>query len=129
MRYHGITFFAVFILRLGIGQAPVLAAQDVPAASTGAIRFYVDHAGFRGENGKTYQEFYLMLYADQLRYVWKDAKQLGIFQVTSRLKNAEGKEVSRQTWSTEASVTQDSASLNSLAIYDQWAELLDPGQY
>lgn len=129
MRYHGTTFFAVFILNLGISQAIALAAQDVPAVSTGDIRFYVDYAGFRGKNGRTYQEFYLMLYADQLRYVWKGAKQLGIFQVTARLENAAGKEVSRQSWTTEASIIQDSTGLNSLAIYDQWAEQLDPGQY
>jgi hypothetical protein len=86
----GLTFFAVFLLKLD-WRLSRLQAQDVPAASTGDVRFYVDHAGFRGENGKTCQEFYLMLYADQLRYVWKDARQLGIFQVTALLKDAAGK--------------------------------------
>jgi hypothetical protein len=37
--------------------------------------------------------------------------------------------VNRQTWTTEASIVQDSTSLKSLAIYDQWAEQLDPGRY
>ena len=51
---------------------------DVPITSLGDLRFYIDHAGFRGENGRTYQEFYLMLYADQLKEILKNEQQITV---------------------------------------------------
>lgn len=106
-----------------------LLAQDVPAVSTGAIRFYVDHASFRGSQGKTYVEFYQMLYADQLRHVTKDGKQVAIFRNSALLQDERQNEKRRREWTTEAEIVQDSAGINSLAIYDQWAEELAPGRY
>ncbi|MBN1895175.1 hypothetical protein JW906_11795, partial [bacterium] len=42
------------------------AERDIPAASMGTLQFYVDHADFLDVEGDPCEEFYLMLYADQL---------------------------------------------------------------
>ncbi|MEO8399951.1 MAG: GWxTD domain-containing protein, partial [Ignavibacteriaceae bacterium] len=104
--------------------------DDTPAASEGDIKFYVDHSQFKGSDSlKSYVEFYLMLYADQLKLVSKDEKKIGIFKVNISIKNNSGNEIQKREWTTEANVSQDSLDLKSLAIYDQWNENLMPGSY
>ena len=117
------------ILALAILSTASANAQDTPATSEGDLRFYVDYAAFRGEDGRIYEEFYLMLYADQLHYAMKDNRQYGIFEVTATVMDSANNQLSRKAWSTEASVVQDSTDLKGLAVYDQWAERLAPGNY
>ncbi|HKB86945.1 MAG TPA: hypothetical protein VKD08_12285, partial [Ignavibacteriaceae bacterium] len=57
----GIIFFAAVVI-----TAVNCFAQDIPVVSTGALQFYIDHASFLGKENKTYTEFYLMLFSDQL---------------------------------------------------------------
>lgn len=109
--------------------AESIPAQDRPAVSTGEIRFYVDHANFRGAAGKSYVEFYQMLYADQLRHVINDGNRVAVFRNAVTLKDDQQNEIRRREWTTEASIVLDSTGLNALAIYDQWAEELVPGSY
>lgn len=104
-------------------------SQQKPAASSGELKFYIDNAAFKGEKDKTYFEFYLMIYADQLEYVSKENKKCGTFKVNSVATNIKTGKQSIKTWVTDAQLQNDSVNSNSLVYYDQWAEMLEPGNY
>lgn len=117
-----------FVLGLILIFASNIISQDIPSTSTGDLRFYVDYSAFKGQEGKTYQEFYLMIHADQLNFIGSENKN-ATFQVSSVIKNQDDEIISEQEWITDAVLNQDSISLKSLAVYDQWAALLDAGSY
>jgi len=121
---------AIYVVAGGLLFAPAaLTAMDVPAASQGDIRFYVDHAGFRGQEGKTYQEIYLMIYADQLPFHEKEGMKQTTFSVKAALRNIDTGEVSDFSWTTTASLPEEVAELKHLAVHDVWARELIPGNY
>jgi GWxTD domain-containing protein len=105
------------------------AADDAPAASTGALRFYVDFAGFRGQQDRTFQEIYLMLYCDQFQYSTLSETTTASFEVELFLQNTTTQQLIKHKWITDAAVAADSADLKALAIYDVWAGELFPGNY
>lgn len=109
-------------------------SQDIPSTSKGDLRFYVDFASFKGDKGKTYQEFYLMIHADELKFISNENISAGMqdknasFKVTSVIRN-QNEIISEQEWFTHALLRRDSIDLKNLVVYDQWAEILDPGYY
>jgi GWxTD domain-containing protein len=115
--------FFFFFLALGI-QA-FTQQSDVPAASSGELNFYIDFAAFKGKEGKTFQEFYVMIFIDQLNIEKKSA----LFELNLAISSANKKEIIKRDWQTEAELNFDSAGLKSLAVYDQWPEELIPGKY
>ena len=121
----GLLFIAVFFL--SINAQPD--GSDIPAVSNGNIKFYVDHSAFAGKDDKIYEEFYLMVYADQLFQISNENKKLNVFNVDAEIKDNSGNLVSEKKWTTEASIRKDSISFNDLAIIDQWGEELSPGSY
>ncbi|OGU77692.1 MAG: hypothetical protein A2V93_12600 [Ignavibacteria bacterium RBG_16_34_14] len=110
-------------------------SQDIPSTSTGEIKFYVDYSAFKGKEGKTYQEFYLMIHADQLIFIGSEnlsnnsRDKNASFKVSSIIKNQNNEEISKQEWLTNALLNRDSIDLRTLVVYDKWAEILDPGFY
>jgi len=106
----------------------VIFSQDIPSTSKGELKFYVDFSAFKGKEGKTYQEFYLMIHADQLNFIGRENKNAS-FKVSSIIKNQNDELISKQEWFTDALLNRDSIDLRSLVVYDQWAEILDPGIY
>lgn len=104
-------------------------SQQKPAASSGSLKFYVDNASFKGEENKTYFEFYLMIYADQLEYISKENKKYGAFKVNSVTTNIKTGKQNIKTWITDAQMQNNSLNINSSVYYDQWAEMLEPGNY
>lgn len=105
-------------------------AQDSPAVSSGNLQFYLDYASFMGKENKTYTEFYLMLFSDQLNTdsTNKDTvKQLVIKSSISDLSG--GHAVTDKQWITNALLPRDSSNPNNTVVYDQWAEFLSPGMY
>lgn len=116
--------FLFISVAAGQGQA-----LDTPASSTGDIHFYVDYAGFMGNDGKTYEEIYLMLYADQLSYTWRDQQQIASYEVTILLEQPGTSTTVEKSWTTDAAIAHDSTDLKKLAIYDLWAGELPPGNY
>ncbi len=103
-------------------------SQDIPATSTGELKFYVDFSSFKGRDGKIYQEFYLMIHADQLNFIGNENKNAS-FKVSSVIKNYNDELISEQEWLTDAFLNLDSIDLKSVVVYDQWAEILNPGVY
>jgi GWxTD domain-containing protein len=99
--------------------------NDIPAVSKGDILFYIDFASFKGSDAKeNYVEFYIMLFGDQLR---EDNGKFS-FGVNTVLTDKFKKEISRNKWETEASVSAD-VDNKFMAVYDQWQENLKPGDY
>ena len=74
-----------FILSLILICLNTVASQDIPSTSSGELKFYVDHSSFKGKEGKTYQEFYIMIHADQLSFIGSENKNSS-FKVSSVIK-------------------------------------------
>ena len=105
-------------------------AQDSPVVSTGDLQFYIDHASFSGKENKTYTEFYLMLFSDQLMTDNNDTASVKELIIKSSITDSAGEQiVSGKHWYTNALLSRDSMNTVSMVIYDQWAELIDPGIY
>ena len=104
-------------------------AQDKPAASTGDLTFYLDQTCFAGNEGKTYVEFYLMFYADQLINSSGDAIRTGEIKVNSIITDFSGNQIATSSWVTEVKFENgEEQSLNKV-IYDKWSEMILPGNY
>ncbi|MGE5683017.1 MAG: GWxTD domain-containing protein [Bacillota bacterium] len=105
--------------------------KDVPVSSTGNILFFADHSGFRGKDNKTFEEFYIMIPADQLNYKTSDNKNTGSVKIRSTLSDSAGRAVLSKEWVTETSLPSgNNNQIKGLAIYDQWnAGEIIPGRY
>ncbi len=103
--------------------------QDIPKTSSGTIRFHVDHADFRGTEGKTLTEFYLMLYAEHLKLISNGTAGKAVFKINTRVMDSTENQISQHEWTTEALLTADSTDYGKMVIYDQWKEELSPGAF
>jgi GWxTD domain-containing protein len=99
--------------------------QDKPLVSTGNIQFYLDKAVFSGKENKSFVEFYLMFFADQIKY-YGDKGEL---QVEATITDKNGNVVLKnKEWEIEVNLPQKE-SLKTKVIYDQWNDYLIPGEY
>ncbi|MCF7885011.1 MAG: GWxTD domain-containing protein [Candidatus Marinimicrobia bacterium] len=103
--------------------------SDIPLTSTGNIQFYIDLASFRGQAQKTTTEFYLMLFADQLEFSPKNSEKSASFTVNVRINKPNGSLKFSQKWERKAVLSQNSKEIGNMAFYDQWNQILKPGQY
>jgi hypothetical protein len=85
--------FIVFTFALLFPLSLVFAQQykDLPVTSNGDILFFVDHSGFRGKEDKTYEEFYFMIPADQVKYKNINGETQGSVKIRATLRNKSGK--------------------------------------
>ncbi len=105
-------------------------AQDSPAVSKGDLQFYIDYAAFMGKENKTYTEFYLMLFSDQLINETNVSDTVKEFLIKSTVSDpSKGTIIHDKQWFTNALLPRDSSNPNNSVVYDQWAELLSPGIY
>lgn len=103
---------------------------DVPASGEGNLQFYVDHAAFRGKEGKTFEEFYLMVMADQIKYAADGERQSGAIKIDFELLNENRETVIKKDWTTEVARPKDTTGLRTKVVYDQWQTGdLKPGVY
>ncbi len=120
----------IFILTALLAGSINSFAQDSPAVSKGDLQFYIDHAAFMGKENKTYTEFYLMLFSDQLIDETNASDTVKEFLVKSTISDpSDGKIIYAKNWYTNALLSRDSSNPNNSVVYDQWAELLSPGIY
>lgn len=103
--------------------------KDVPLVSEGDIQFYLDLATFKGESNKSYQEFYLMLFADEFLRNVPDNPDEKNFSVSITITDNFGKTISSKDWTTQITLPSIDSLLNKYAIYDQWGTHLAPGDY
>jgi GWxTD domain-containing protein len=99
--------------------------QDKPLVSSGNIQFYLDKAVFSGKENKSYVEFYLMFFADQIGYKGIN----GELQMDASVTDNNGNSViGNKRWTIDVTLPQKDA-LKTKVIYDQWNEYLIPGEY
>ncbi|MBN1302043.1 MAG: GWxTD domain-containing protein [Melioribacteraceae bacterium] len=108
----------------------VIPAQtdDVPSASSGKLQFYLDHASFQGNTDNNHVEFYLMLFADQLKTSESAYGTQAVVDINFLITDLSGNVVDESQWSTEAAINTDS-DMRTQVIYDEWSIQLLPGQY
>lgn len=105
-------------------------AQDKPETSTGSLKFYVDHAAFKGkQNSSTYEEFYFMLYADELKSISRDSLNYAEFGVDLSVSDNENKNVIQKSWTTEAKIDSAPTGMKAMVLYDKWGQEFKPGNY
>jgi len=104
-------------------------SQDVPVVSDGKLKFYFDTNSFRGKADTTYQEFYLMLFADQIADTKNNMNSKTSLNVSTKISNSNGNLVSSKEWVTEIRLQSDSTQFVDMITFDQWGEFLLPGKY
>lgn len=114
----------MFLLILSVNAQEV----DKPFVSNGELLFYLDNSAFLGSEGKTYIEFYMMLYADQLKPVMKDGNSIAITEIQVIIKNEKNEIIDQKDWTTEVSYINPGEA-SSLAVYDLWGCFVTHGNY
>jgi GWxTD domain-containing protein len=98
--------------------------EDKPLVSSGSLRFYFDKTVFAGKEDLSYAEFYLMFYADDIKFINNSSK--GELQINAAIDDKNGNRVSEKSWVVEVSLEGDNRTK---VVYDQWNEYLNPGNY
>ncbi len=99
-----------------------------PSVGAGKLNFYLDHSSFLGNENKSYTEFYMMIYADQLKLVEKDDVEKATIQLKTKLTDENQNTVSEKSWTTEASF-RNINDVRTLVVNDKWGEFINPGNY
>jgi GWxTD domain-containing protein len=102
-------FLSVALLATGvcveaIGQEAENADVDLPFASEGDVRFFVDKTNFRGSEGFTRQEFYVLLDANQLKFKRSKKTQTATMELRVVLTGGDGSIAAEETWQREVSI-------------------------
>ncbi len=128
-------FFLVALLAFGPGEGygdlpPAAGFVSRPLSHDDGLRFFVDTASFRGPDGATLQEFYLLMSAKQLRFVEEDDDFVSQVRIAVEITDLAGKRVADDTHTRGLSV--ESLSLLRAAggpVRDRVGFALDPGRY
>ncbi len=104
--------------------------EGLPATSRGALRFFVDAAGFRGPKGQSRLEFYTLLDARQLAFLQGKKSPVGEVELSVVLTDTAGSTVDQ--WSLVRRVSIDSLGIlagTSAPYRDAVGFDLSPGRY
>ena len=102
--FLGVVLFATGLTANAIGQDAENLNLDLPLASEGDIRFFVDNASFRGPEGFTRQEFYVLLDASQLEFKRAKKTQTATMELRVVLEGADGTAAAQEQWQREVSI-------------------------
>ncbi len=113
----------------GIGQAAVR-QQDVPLASRGGLLFFVDTAGFWGDEGHTMQEIYVLIDAKQLQFVPEEGAHVAQMDISVAIRDSTGAQVEAEVWTRNVSLQNIEGLRESNAPFrDMIGFRLLPGAY
>ena len=121
---------AILSIALAWGTVGINAAgaSDRPAASAGDIGFYIDTAGFRASEGRTYQEIYFLLPGHQLAFEPDDAGvPTATFAVDVCVQNAEGDTVRYERMRRRTQAGEEDGAQGASAVLDLFLLALNPG--
>lgn len=104
-------------------------ADKRPFTSDGGIKFYVDYAGFNGNNGRTFNEFYISVFTDQLEHLNTDSGLIAQIKLSVNIKDNFGDLYYTNSWLTDIILPVENELSKDLISYDQWAVILSPGEY
>lgn len=104
------------------------AQQNLPSTSSGDIQFYLDDASFYNVN-KVHHEFYIMVYADQLKLTPRNNALYAdvTFQISA--KNLQSGETIKDSWHTEVEFASETENREQMVFYDQWSKDFNEGNY
>ncbi len=109
-------------------KAPVY--HDLPLRTQGALEVFVETANFRGTEGMTRLEIYSLLDARQLQFVPEGGKFVSQVDFTAVLRDSMGKEIKRELWTRNVTVTDMQMVKNQGALVRDLASLdVPPGKY
>ncbi len=83
--------------------------DDMPIASRGELKFFMDSAGFRGPEGRTRYEVYILIDAQQLWFASGDNVPVGKMELTVHLTDMGGSPV--EDWTLTRRVSVDSLDI------------------
>ncbi|OGG46322.1 MAG: hypothetical protein A3F84_27165 [Candidatus Handelsmanbacteria bacterium RIFCSPLOWO2_12_FULL_64_10] len=138
----GLSFSApagAFADMAGVGL-PSVSLDDKPSLSEGEVEFYVDMAGFRGAQGKTTQDVYLLIRCNQITFLpWGEAsasgegkqdKYVGKLAIRARVLDGAGQAVEKGEWIKQVPVQDlESAQDPNARVNDVISLSLAPGTY
>ena len=116
-------FFLAGLLVVAVVSAK--AQPDKPLMSSGDLQFYLDKTVFAGTGEKSYVEFYLMFFADQIDFSELNKGEISINVIISNLL----KKIAEREWVLEVSHAEDVTAVKTRVFYDQFNEYLLPGSY
>ena len=85
-------------------EAAPVGYLDLPMGSLGGIAFYLDAAGFRGPEGYTTQELYVLLDATQLQFVPEGGHFVAQLDLSATVTDSVGQIVKKETWTRNISI-------------------------
>ncbi len=125
----------------GVGLPPI-SPHDKPSLSEGEVEFYVDTSGFRGVQGKTSQNVYLLVRCTQITFrPWQDSdasasggnrqgKYVGKLAIRTRVLNEAGQVIDQGEWIKQIPVEDlESTQDPNARVNDMFTLSLVPGTY
>ena len=122
-------FLCLFPLIALFGSSPSsLGTSSVPITSEGELTFYLDTAGFKAGEDRTYQEFYYQIPVGQFLYVSLDSIYRARFRIAVLLSDTVGHRIIADEW--EDSVFATSLEdIEGRFLPGQFPLMLNPGLY
>lgn len=122
---RGIGIISVLFLTLATTNA-----DEWPGKSDGDLLFYADHAAFKGADGHTLVEFYVLLEAAQIQYVPEDGKFVGEMFLSVTMLDTTGTTTTENSWTRRLSVDDLAKLGDGGALYrDVTGVQVPPGAY
>ncbi len=115
-------------LCLILSPCVLVAAEQAPVKSTGALTFYLDTASFRAGAGKTRQEFYYQIALEQLHLQATEASLRSEVKTSVLLADSTGRELLRDEW-TQTVQVGSAAEIAGRFFPNQFDLPLTPGRY
>jgi len=105
-------------------------AEDWPGRSSDGLRFFADHAAFKGGSERSLVEFYFLLEAAQLQFVPESGKFVGEMDMSVAIQDSSGQTVGESSWTRRLSVENLSRlSEGGLLYRDVTGVQVPPGDY
>ena len=104
--------------------------DDWPGRSEGGLRFFADSATFKGADGHSLVEFYILLEAAQIQYVPEGGRFVGEMDMSVSIQDTTGSSVAESSWTRKLSVPDLSKISDGGAPYRDVTGLqVPPGDY
>lgn len=121
-------FARLLCFLLILSPCALLATEQAPVKSTGALTFYLDTASFRAGAGKTRQEFYYQIALEQLHLQAAGASWRTEVKTSVLLADSTGRELLRDEWTQTVQVGA-AAEIAGRFFPNQFDLPLAPGRY
>ena len=135
MRFRRVLFVGLSLAFACIGEvysqeADTAGYQDLPMTSSGDLTFFLDTAGFRGPQGHTREEIYVLIDAGQLKFRRENKQSVARLELSVKVVSEAGETAAEETWERTVSVEdEEDIGSSSLPFNDVIGFDLKPGMY